>query len=271
MADMPEARVYAGGTDLLVQERNGRIPVRDLICLEQLPALTGIEEKKDEFFIGSATPFTRILDHPGIRRRLPILWEAISKLGSPLIRNMASIGGNICTASPAGDTLPPLFVLEAEVNLLSAKSSRRIPVSELITGPGQTDLKPGEILYGIHIPEPRTGSFQFYEKVGKRNALACSIVSLAAIWWMPDGDRLDSVRLAWGSVGPTVMRFPEVENLLSGRIPAKTLLKEAGEMVCRLVQPITDLRAGAEYRRRTAGNLVLRLAAPLTGEKGQVR
>jgi xanthine dehydrogenase FAD-binding subunit len=183
----------------------------------------------------------------------------MATLGSPLIRNMGTIGGNICTASPAGDTIPPLTVLNAEVELISATRIRRLPIDRFILGPGQTCLDPGEILSAIHVPKPKPGSIQFFEKVGQRNALACSIVSMAAIFWLSDTNRVDALSLAWGSVGPTIMTCHGAEKILTGHRLTSDILKKAANMVISSVLPITDIRASADYRRKVAGNLIFRL------------
>ncbi|MGD9973538.1 MAG: xanthine dehydrogenase family protein subunit M [Desulfatirhabdiaceae bacterium] len=255
----PDATVYAGGTDLLVKLKIGQLSPQALICLERIPELKGVVDGGDHVTIHAATPFSQLLTDSLLIREFPALCQAMTTLGSPLIRNMGTIGGNICTASPAGDTIPPLTVLNAELELVSANGIRHLPINRFITGPGQIGLYPGEILSAIHVPKPKPGSIQFFEKVGQRNALTCSIVSMAAIVWLSDTNRVDAVSLAWGSVGPTIMTCPGVENMLTGHRLTSDILKKAGNMVIRTVLPITDIRASADYRRKVAGNLMLRL------------
>lgn len=255
----PEAAVYAGGTDLLVKMKLGHISPRTLICLERIPELNGVVDGGDHVTIHAATPFSQLLSNSLLIREFPVLCRAMSTLGSPLIRNMGTMGGNICTASPAGDTIPPLTVLNAKVELVSKNGTRHLPIDRFITGPGQTRLEPGEILSAIHVPKPKPGSIQFFEKVGQRNALACSIVSMAAIYWLSDTSRVDAVSLAWGSVGPTVMTCPGAENMLIGHRLTSDILTKAGNRVAETVLPISDIRASADYRRKVTGNLLLRL------------
>lgn len=259
MAETPEARVYAGGTDLLVALRAGEIAPADLICLERLPELQGVREEGEGLWIGAATTHAALLRNDLILKHLPLLAQALRTLGSPPIRNMGTIGGNICTASPAGDTLPPLYVLEAEVELQDGATTRRLPVRDFITGPGQTRLAAGEIMTGIRIKKPVAANCQRFEKIGQRRALACCLASLAALLRVSPDGVIETARLAWGSVGPTVVTSAAVEAALTGKILSRETLLHAAVFARQAVSPIDDLRASAAYRREVAGNLLLRL------------
>lgn len=256
----PDTMVYGGGTDVLVRLRSGIGQPQQLICLERLRELQGIEDREDWVLIKAGTSHARILDDPIIQTRFPVLTRAVKSLGSPPIRNMGTIGGNICSASPAGDTLPPLYVLQAEVALRSRTADRRLPIGDFIKGPGQTAIRPDEILTGVWIPKNPQFNRQHYEKVGQRKALAISIVSLAALIDLNPAGIIEDIRLAWGSVGPTVVTAPEVEAALRGRPLRLEVLKEAAEATRRAVSPIDDIRATADYRREVAGNLLYRLS-----------
>jgi len=183
----------------------------------------------------------------------------LQTLGSPPIRNMGTIGGNICTASPAGDTLPPLYVLAAEVELHGKAGIRRVPLHQFITGPGQTLLGAGEILTGIRIRKPPGVNHQRFTKVGQRQALACCIASLAALLEISAAGVVEAARLAWGSVGPTVVTSSAAEAALTGAVLSRESLDQAAVFARRDVAPIDDIRASAAYRREVAGNLLLRL------------
>ncbi|MFH0731250.1 MAG: FAD binding domain-containing protein [Pseudomonadota bacterium] len=266
LSNHPEARVFAGGTDLMVWIRNRRINPPALIGLERIDALSGIIESGDGVRIGAGTSHETLLEDSLIRHLFPVLTQAIRTLGSPHIRRMGTIGGNIVTASPAGDTLPPLHVLGAEVELLSAEGARRMPLSAFINGPGKTALKPGEILRAVWIPRPAGTTVQYFEKVGLRGAMACSVASFAALIGVSASGIIESARLAWGSVGPTVMCAPAAEAALTGRPLTRKTLETLIPLVGEAITPIDDVRASAGYRRRVAGNLLLRLlqfAAPL--------
>jgi xanthine dehydrogenase FAD-binding subunit len=284
----PGARVLAGGTDLLVRLRSFPDSLPDtLVSLDRLAALRGVREGSGGppgegpacapnesaanegvgpgtlhrvLRLGAATTHAELLAHPLIRARLPVLAQALADLGSPPIRNMGTLGGNLCTASPAGDTLPPLLVLGAEVELASRSGARRLPLHRFLLGPGRTALEPGEVLVAVHVPVPGVAVRQHFEKVGLRDALAVAVVSLAALVRTGRGGTIAEARLAWGSVGPTVWRCPEAEAALVGRRLSLTALAEAASIVRSRVQPIDDVRASAAYRREVAGNLLLRLA-----------
>jgi len=259
LARHPEARLLAGGTDLLVWRRHRRIDPSPLIRLDRVAALRAIEETEAEMRIGAAVTHAELLDHPGIRSSLPVLAAALASLGSPHIRRMGTIGGNIVTASPAGDCLPPLTVLGAGIELASPTGSRSLPLTAFITGPGRTALVPGEILTAVRLPRPPAGALQHFEKVGLRAAMACAVASLAALLEVAADGTIASVRLAWGSVGPTVVRAPAVEQALTGRPLNRKTLTAVARLVEQTVTPIDDLRASAAYRRTVAGNLLLRL------------
>ncbi len=264
MKEEPEALLYAGGTDLLVKLRGKTAPPPTLICLERIRELKEVRQKDDLFFIGAAATHASLLENAFLKKNFPVLDKALQTLGSPPIRNMGTIGGNICTASPAADTLPPLYVLDAELELLSEKGARRMPVSDFITGPGKTKLQTNEILSGILLKTSPSFPMHHFEKVGQRNALAIAVVSLAALLETKHG-AITRVRLAWGSVGPSVARSADVEKMLVGRPLCLETLHEAGKIAERAVHPIDDIRGSAAYRRQVAGRLLWRLAEKAGG------
>jgi len=198
-------------------------------------------------------------DHPLVRKFLPVLTQALASLGSPLVRNMGTLGGNLVTASPAGDSLPPLVALDAVVELASREGTRRLPVSELLVGPGRTALGAGEIVRAVCIPPPPPGCLQHFEKVGRRAALAIAVASLAAVIARDAAGRVNEARVAVGSLAPTVLRCREGEAFLIGRRLDRETLRALGQGIREVISPIDDIRATAAYRRQVAGNLPLRL------------
>ncbi|MEZ0575127.1 FAD binding domain-containing protein [Halodesulfovibrio aestuarii] len=255
----PTARVMAGGTDLLVKRRAGSETPEIVVCLEKVADISCIEVQEDRIRIGAATTMSGLLDNTDIRERLPLLYRAAEVFASPLVRNMATIGGNICTASPAADTLPPLHVLGAEVEIYSSSGKRCIPISDFVVAPGRTSLASGELLGAVIVPVPQGRTIGYFEKVGKRKALAIAVVSLAALLRV-ERNVITEARLAWGSVGPTVVRCSDVESQLIGSAPTLETFRSVGESVRRAIHPISDVRASAEYRMEVAVNLLLRLA-----------
>jgi CO/xanthine dehydrogenase FAD-binding subunit len=255
----PGAAVYAGGTDLLVGMRNGLVNPQALICLDRIDELKGVRELDESIRIGACATHTQLLDEHLIKNNLPVLRQAIRGIGSPLIRNMGTIGGNICTASPAGDTLPPLYTLKAEVELCSEGGVRRVPIAEFIKGPGSTCLERAEVLAAVLVKKPAEYNLHHFEKVGLRNALACAVVSMAALLRVSPEGVVEKAALAWGSVGPTVITSPQAEEALIGGPLSPASLQKAAALVREAVSPISDVRADADYRRAVAGNLVMRL------------
>ncbi len=260
LEEEPRSVLFAGGTDLLVKMSNGLIHPSQMICLERIQELRGVEDRGEEILIGPCTPLTKLLENPLLRNHFPILIEGLNVLGSPSIRNMGTIGGNIVTASPAGDTLPPLYVLRAELELRRKDSSRRVPIREFIKGPGETILEPGEVLAGLWLRKCSDFNLHHYEKAGQRKALAIAVVSLGALFKISDAGTVEEARLAWGSVAPTVVTSTEIEAILIGNRLSRQVLEKAAELARAVVKPIDDIRASADYRRQVAGNLLLRLA-----------
>ncbi|WP_078789945.1 FAD binding domain-containing protein [Trichlorobacter thiogenes] len=258
----PEARIMAGGTDLLVALRHGPQDTRPIICLERIEELRRIDELPDNSVsIGAAVTFGSIVRSPLLKARYSLLTQAASTVGGPAIRNMASIGGNIVTASPAADSLPALYLLDAQLELRSTTGSRTMAIAEFMLGPRRTLLQPGEIISRIILPPAQDWSIQLFEKVGRRKSLAIAVASLAAMLRLAADGTVVEARFAWGSVGPTVLRCPAAEALLKGQPLSEAVLTEAAALVQDAVSPIDDIRASADYRRTVAGNLLLRLVA----------
>lgn len=256
----PDARIMAGGTDLLVTLRHGPQDKRAIIGLERIVELRRIEELPDNgVSIGAAVTFSSIAASRLLKARYSLLTQAAATVGGPAIRTMASIGGNIVTASPAADSLPALYLLDAQLELCSATGRRTVAIDEFISGPRRTLLQPGEIISRIILPPAAAWNLQLFEKVGRRKSLAIAVASLATLLRLTDDGTVTEARFAWGSVGPTVLRCPAAEDVLTGQPLHEALLQEAAALVREAVSPIDDIRASADYRRTVAGNLLLRL------------
>ena len=246
----------AGGTDLMVRHRRRAGLPPDLphptLFIGHLPELCHITVGEEVLTVGAGVTYSALLAHPHVPAELK---QAIARIGSPAVRNVATLAGNICNASPAGDTLPYLYCVDAQLVLTCLDAERRISISDFIQGPGRTSLRPDELLEAVVIPRLHFNRSS-YRKVGPRraNALAkVSFLGLAAI----QGDVIADVRIAFGAVAPTVIRSREVEQLLIGR-PTPELDKrpDVSAHYGRLIRPIDDQRSTAHYRRTVALKLL---------------
>lgn len=248
----------AGGTDLLVAIRKGMEDPKLLVYVGELPELRVVQELPEGLEVGAALTHAELLAHPA-SERLPILRQVLRTIGSPAIRAMGTLGGNLVTASPAGDSLVALYLLEARVRLVGREGERELPVREFIVGPRKTALKNGELVRSVFLPYPEGQPHSFFRKVGRRRALVIAVASLGALVWVRSG-RVERVRLALGSVAPTVLRPQEAEGALVGRPVSPEAWVDVVPLLSALTHPISDLRASADYRRKVAGALLLDLA-----------
>jgi carbon-monoxide dehydrogenase medium subunit len=255
------ARVLAGGTDLLAQMRSGLRHPAVLVDVKRIPELVELRAAGDAIAIGAAAPAAVVREHPVLRAWFPGLAEAVALIGSEQIQGRASLGGNLCNASPAADTTPALLVNGAEAELAGPGGRRRIPVSMLCTGPGQTALGAGELLVAIHLTAPPARSADAYLRLIPRTEMDIAVVGAAVrVTLAPDGTCTDA-RVALGAVAPTALRVPAAEAALVGtRIDAAALAKLA-EAAGAAARPIDDKRGTAVYRRQVAGVLARRAAA----------
>jgi carbon-monoxide dehydrogenase medium subunit len=259
------SRYVAGGTDLMVRIKNATRAERPpaLISLRGVEELDGIDTEDDgeTTRIGALTRIADLLRSPLLRERFPALVAAASRLGSSQIRNAATIGGNLCNASPCADTAPPLLVYEARARLESETGTRELALEDLFLGPGETPLGPDEVLTRILLGRPEPTARALFLKKGRvRMDLAQASVAVLLVL---DKKRCIKARIAAGSVAPTPVRLKPVEELLEGHELSETLLAEAQQLAARTVAPITDLRSTEEYRRQIIGVYVKRAARQL--------
>lgn len=256
----PQARWLAGGTDVLVQLRQGpgSAALPSLIDITRVPELHGIWVDAGWLHLGAASSFAQIAASSLVAAHASALQQATLTVGGPAIRNMGTLGGNLCSASPAADTLPPLVVLQAQVELTSLAGTRCLPVADFVTGPRQTCLGAEELLTRISLPLAPNAGVQRFAKIGLRQSLAIAVVSLAGLLVRDAQGHITSARFAWGSVGPVVQQIPELEALFLGQITpmSSSMLREALQLVQQNVHPISDLRASADYRRAMAAQLL---------------
>jgi carbon-monoxide dehydrogenase medium subunit len=240
-----DAKLLAGGTDLLLAMKKRVATPSQLINLKTVPGLSGITSDATGLTIGALTTIAEILDSSVIKESYTPLWDAASVMASPQIRTTATIGGNLVSAVPSADMAPPLMVLSAEAHITGTSGERTCPVDALFAGPSTCSLKPGEILTRITIPAPKGKGA--YLKLMRRAALDLALVGVAAYICL-DGDKCASAKIALGAVAPTPMRATGAEELLTGKVITETLAAEAGKIAGTLCLPISDLRASQEYR-----------------------
>jgi carbon-monoxide dehydrogenase medium subunit len=256
----------SGGTNLIVDLRGGRRRPGTLMNISGMDGLCGIRREDGHLVIGGGVTVAGLLDEPLVTRHASILKNAASVFGSPLVRNRATVGGNLADASPAADLAPPLLALDAEVELASAEGKRRVPLEEFMVGVRETLLEPQELLVAVRCPTPPPHSAGAFYKLGLRKADAVSVVS-AAVMVEGDGDgHCRQARIALGAVAPRPIRARAAEDLLRGRPLDPATIAEAARLATESASPIDDIRGSAAYRRRMIGVLVRRLLAAAAGD-----
>jgi CO/xanthine dehydrogenase FAD-binding subunit len=256
MADDPGGWTpFAGGTDLMVLLEAGTLKPRRLLNIWSVTELGGIVTSPDTIGIGALVTYTELLESDIVRRELPLLGMAARETGAAAIQNRGTVGGNIANASPAADLPPALLVYDAVVEIGSARGRRHVPYAEFHRGYKQMDLAPDELILSVNLPRGRGAWKQAYRKVGTRRAQAISKICFAAAADVRDGSARD-IRIALGSVAPTVVRARTAESVLRGRRIDRGLIEDACAALALDIVPIDDVRSTASYRRRVASNLL---------------
>ena len=257
----PGAQLLAGGTDFMVEVNAGMRRPEQVVALHGIQALRRWERAADGVRVGAGVTYTDMLETE-LAALVPALAHAARTVGSPPIRNAGTLGGNLGTASPAGDTLPVLAALDAVVEVVGPAGSRDVAIGDFLVGPKRNALQPGELLAAVRIP--LVEGVQAYRKIGTRNAMVISVASVAFV--LDTAGR--TVRCALGSVGPVPLRAPEAEAFLADRLDwGRGVVDDPGDLtvfgdlVARAAQPIDDHRSTAEYRRYAVGVLARRAAA----------
>jgi CO/xanthine dehydrogenase FAD-binding subunit len=259
-----EASILAGGTDLVIQMKRGRLSPKHLVNIKRIEGLDAIHEEAGGFRLGALVTIADIATHAGLRLALPMVVNSAQSIGSLQIRNVATIGGNLCNASPAADMAPSLLVLEAEVCIAGPHGSRTIPITDFFVGPGKVDLQADEFLVEIRIPNPVKNTKMVFYKLGPRKAMDCSVVSVAAAMCLnPSTGACEKARIALGAVSRTPVRVRRAERLIEGKVADKIPLTQIAEAIRQEIHPISDVRASAGYRYETAVNLAMRAVRSL--------
>jgi carbon-monoxide dehydrogenase medium subunit len=244
-----DAKVIAGGTDVMVDIKFKEEP-GSLVNIKKIPGLAGIKENGAGLRIGALTTIRELETSALVRDKLPVLWQAAHQFASLQVRNTATIGGNIGRASPSGETLAPLLVLEANAILAFSDGERSEPFKSFFQGPGKTSVGAKGLLTEIEIPYPAAGSKGVYLKHAVRGAMDIAMVGVA-VMITPDAakNNLQDVRIGLGAVAPTPVRAPKAEALLRGKPLTAALVKEAAALAASESSPISDQRSSAENRR----------------------
>lgn len=254
------ARPFAGGTDVIVQLRAGRVDLDLLIDVKKIPELNRLSyDPSTGLTIGAAVPCHRIYEDPLVRAAFPGLIDSASIIGGVGIQGRATIGGNLCNASPSGDSIPSLIVHGATCTIAGPNGTRNVPVEQFCTAPGRNVLGRGEMLVSIHIPAPKPNSGAHYLRFIPRNEMDIAVVGAGAWVVLSDGGRtVADARIALGAVAPTPLFVPEAAAALIGRPVSDDTIGEAARRAQEAARPITDMRGTAEYRRHLVGVLTKR-------------
>ncbi len=260
----PDAKILAGGTDLLVQIRGGRPRPSVFVDVKRIPQLMQIRLDESGAAIGAGVPAAEIVEHPEIARLWPGVREATDLIGSTQVQGRASLGGNLCNSSPAADSTPVLIAANAHCLIMGPGGDRSVPVAEFVTGPGANVLEPGELLVEILIPRPGPRTADAYQRVIPRSEMDIAVVGVgASISLEEDGSCADAC-VVIGAVAPTACAVEAAGQAIQGSAFDDESLQCAADAAMRAAQPIDDVRGTAAYRRKVTGVLVkrvIRLAA----------
>ncbi len=258
LADGDAPALLSGGTNMLVDMRAGSARPNRVISLARLARLRWIEERDHRIAIGAGTTVSDLLRDARIAVHGASLVEASRQFAGQMVRNTATVAGNVAYGSPAADLVPPLMALDAEVTLMSRSDTRTVPLADFYAGYRQTVRRPDELIAGISWPKREPGSADLFYKLARRKGDAITVTGVAVALGMTDG-RCTNVRIALGAVAPTVIRVRAAEATLEGEAPVENVIEEAARQAARDCSPIDDVRASADYRRHAVHVLVRRL------------
>ena len=257
----PGAKPLAGGTDLIVQMRTGRAAPRLFVDVKRIPELAGIRLDADGIFVGAAGSAAEIVEHAELARIWPGLAEAVDLIGSTQIQGRATLGGNLCNASPAADSVPALCAIGAVCVIAGPRGERSVPVESFNAAPGRNALAPGELLVGLRIPRPAPRASDAYLRFTPRTEMDIAVVGAAVALGLDANDVCTHARVALGAVAPTAILVPEAAAALVGTRGDDDALSRAAASASAAARPIADKRGSIEFRRRISGVLVRRAAA----------
>jgi carbon-monoxide dehydrogenase medium subunit len=262
-----EAILVAGGTDLIVRMKRGMASPHFLIDITSISNLRNIEfNERDGLTIGAAACLAEIESNFLIQAKFPLIADAARVIGSWQTRNLGTIGGNICNASPAGDMIPALIALRGRVEIVNQEGARWADLEGFFLGPGESILRDSEIVTRIHIPADSSVMHGTYLKEARTRGMDLATVGVAVAINFRDGGTCEDVSIVLGAVAPTPIRVPSAEDMLKGEKIAPDLIGKASQVCAEACQPITDVRSSAPYRRRLVKVLVQRALEKVMGE-----
>jgi CO/xanthine dehydrogenase FAD-binding subunit len=262
-----KATLIAGGTNVIPDMRGHVIRPQAIIDLSRVKNLSYVKEEKQKIRIGALTTISQLISSEAIKKYTPILYEAGRQIGNPLVRNRATMAGNLADASPAADSAVPLLVLEAVVVVERQKAkARQVPVDRFFVGPNRTVLRNDELVREIIIPKPSSSARMAYSKFGLRNAMAISVASVGVLIETEKG-RVKKARVGLGAVAPTPIRAFALEEILMDHEVTEDLIVKCGRKVEEVIRPITDIRGSLEYRRTLAAAILKRLLRHVSGRE----
>lgn len=261
-----KAKVIAGGTDLLPAMRNREVTPAYIINVRSIPNLDYIHYTDAEGLkIGALATLYDIESSPIIREKFPMVADAASKIGTPQVRNMGTIGGNLCNAAPSADTAPPLIGLEAKAKINGPNGERVIALEEFFIGPGENALQADEILTEIQIPNPPPHTRGVYLKLPARTMVDLAVVGVAVVVTLDDKERsIVDAKIVLGAVAPTPVRARQAEDIIKSKAISRELIEKAAEAAAGEAKPISDLRGSASYRKEMVNTLTKRAIRQVT-------
>ena len=255
----PDTRIISGGSDVLIKIREGKMAGTSLVCIRDIQELKGITVKENgDIWIGAGTTFSHITGDPVIQERIPVLGEAVDQVGGPQVRNIGTIGGNICNGAVSADSVPTVFSYNSLLRIVNKNKERIVPVREFYLGPGKVKLERGDILTHVIIPAEEYQGYQgHYIKYSMRKAMDIATLSCSVVSRIQDGI-LEDVRITFGVAAPVPWRCTETENLLKGKKITEELYQELEDSIRSEINPRDSWRASRAFRIQIAGEIAKR-------------
>ena len=252
------AFALAGGTDLLVKLKTKFVSPSVVVDIKKVPRIMGIEETADGWWIGAATPCAEIVEHESLCQDWPGVVEALSLIGSTQIQGRATLGGNLCNASPAADSVPALIAARGTCIISGQSGEREEPIEQIVTSPGVTVLKKGEFILGFKLPKPENGTGDAYLRLIPRSEMDIAVVGAGTTISVDKNKKITSIRVSLGAIAPTQIVLEGLEDIFIGKEPDEDSINKLVSIAESACKPIQDKRGTIEYRTRIAGVLAKR-------------